>query len=92
MDFERSLAWAWLNMPLTQTACERLPDLNGVRLACSVHLDLKMIPAFETCLERGADLFLTTCKGMMVRTSLGLSPTEDKGTVESGVDNATKKS
>ena len=67
MNFERSLAWARLNMPLTQAACERLPDLKGVRLACSVHLDLKMIPAFEACLERGADLFLTTCNKTTVR-------------------------
>ena len=54
-------------MPLTRLACERLPDLKGVRLACSVHLDLKMIPAFEACLERGADLFLTTCNKTTVR-------------------------
>ena len=54
-------------MPLTQKTCERLPDLKGVRLACSVHLDLKMILALEAFLERGADLFLATCNKTTVR-------------------------
>ncbi len=54
-------------MPLTQRTCERLPHLAGVRLACSVHLDLKMILALAAFLERGADLFLTTCNKTTVR-------------------------
>ncbi len=54
-------------MPLTRLACERLPELSGARLACSVHLDLKMIPALEACLARGADLFLATCNKTTVR-------------------------
>ena len=65
-------------MPLTRRACERLPDLSGVRLACSVHLDLKMIPAFEACLERGADLFLTTCNKTTVRDEV-VARLEQKG-------------
>ena len=65
-------------MPLTRLACERLPDLSGVRLACSVHLDLKMIPALEACLERGADLFLATCNRTTVRDEV-IAYLEGKG-------------
>ncbi len=54
-------------MPLTRQRCEALPRLDGVRLACSMHLDLKMVPAVEALLERGAAVFLSTCNPSTVR-------------------------
>jgi adenosylhomocysteinase len=54
-------------MPLTAAECAALPDLTGVRVGCSMHLDLKMIPAVEALLERGAAVFLTTCNPTTVR-------------------------
>ncbi len=91
--FERSLAWARLNMPLTRALCERLPDLRGVRLACSVHLDLKMVPALEACLERGADLFLTTCNRTTVRGEVAAYLEQRGATVHAwqGMRNADTK-
>lgn len=54
-------------MPRTQRAIAQLPDLTGVRLACHVHLEIKMAPLFEALLERGAQLFLTSCNPTTVR-------------------------
>lgn len=54
-------------MPRTQRALQTLPDLSGVRLACSFHLEIKMIPLCEALLARGARLFLTTCNPTTVR-------------------------
>ncbi|MBM7118911.1 adenosylhomocysteinase [Archangium primigenium] len=65
--FARELAWARLHMPLTRAGGEALPDLKGIRLACSMHLDLKMIPAVEALLDKGAAVFLTTCNATTVR-------------------------
>lgn len=59
--FERELGWTREHMPLTAAAVEALPDLGGVRLACSMHLEVKMVPALEGFLRRGARLFLATC-------------------------------
>ena len=54
-------------MSRTQRAIAQLPDLTGVRLACSVHLESKMVLLFEALLERDARLFLTTCNATTVR-------------------------
>lgn len=54
-------------MPRLQRVLAGLPDMSGVRLACSVHLEIKMIPLFEALLARGAQLFLTTCNPHTVR-------------------------
>lgn len=54
-------------MPLTGEEIRLLPDLGGVRLACSVHLEPKVAPSLEGLLERGASLFLTTCNPATVR-------------------------
>lgn len=65
--FEQELAWARQQMVVTQRALADLPDLASVRLALSVHLDLKLIPLLEGLLERGAHLFVTTCNPTTVR-------------------------
>ena len=55
-------------MPRTQRALQTLPaDLSAMRLACCVHLEIKMIVLFEALLARGAKLFLTTCNPTTVR-------------------------
>lgn len=54
-------------MPRTQRALAALPDLSGMRLACSMHLDIKMAPLVEGLLARGAAVFLTTCNPTTVR-------------------------
>lgn len=66
-DLERSLAWARKNMPLTEAQIAALPDLRGVRCACSIHLELKTLPFFEAILGRGGAVYLTTCNPHTVR-------------------------
>lgn len=65
--FTNDLAWMRKHMPRTQRAVAQLPDMTGVRLACSVHLENKTLLLFESLLERGAELFLTTCNPTTVR-------------------------
>lgn len=60
-DFETRLAWSRAHMPVTGAIAGTLPPLEGVRLACSMHLEIKMVPAVEALLERGAEVFLATC-------------------------------
>jgi adenosylhomocysteinase len=67
---ERELAWTRAHMPRLRRALDALPDLAGVRLACSVHLEIKMVPLFEGLLARGAKLFLTTCNPATVRDEI----------------------
>ncbi len=57
----QELTWARRHLPRLHRAMARWPAMTGVRLACSIHLDLKMIPLLEGLLARGAQLFLTTC-------------------------------
>ncbi|WKE64070.1 adenosylhomocysteinase [Gallaecimonas kandeliae] len=66
-DFAAELAWARRHMPRTAKALAALPDLSQVRLACNMHLDLKMAPLVEGLIERGAKLFLTTCNPTTVQ-------------------------
>jgi len=61
LDFEQQLSWARKQMPLVKRGLSQLPDLRGVRLACSMHLEIKMIPLLEGLMDRGASVFLTTC-------------------------------
>ena len=56
----KDVAWASQNMPRTLRQVAALPDLSHVRLACCMHLDMKMIPLVQGILEKGAKVFLTT--------------------------------
>ncbi|CAI2408225.1 Adenosylhomocysteinase [Serratia ficaria] len=66
-DFESELTWAMRHMPRTRAAVAALPDLNGVRLACNMHLDLKMAPLVAGLLDKGAAVYLTTCNPTTVQ-------------------------
>ncbi|BFT31385.1 adenosylhomocysteinase [Alteromonas sp. D210916BOD_24] len=66
-DFQAELAWARLHMPRTRQAIAQMPDLTGIKLACNMHLDLKMAPLVEGLLSRGCDIFLTTCNPTTVQ-------------------------
>lgn len=59
--FLQRLSWVSAHMPRTKRAIEQLPALDGVRLACSMHLEIKMVPAIQGFLSRGAQVFLATC-------------------------------
>jgi adenosylhomocysteinase len=78
-------------MPRLQRVLAGLPDLRGMRLACSMHLDVKIIPLVEGFLNRQAEVFLVTCNPSTVRDRVvdhlaqagaaaqawyGMSPTE----------------
>ena len=69
-DFQKQLAWAKTHMTRTAKALSQLPDLTGIRLACSMHLDLKMTVLVEGLLAKGAELFITTCNPTTVRDSV----------------------
>jgi adenosylhomocysteinase len=60
-SFEQALSWTQQHMPITERTLAALPDLRGVRLACSMHLEVKMAPTLAALLAKGAQLFLTTC-------------------------------
>lgn len=63
-------AWLVQNMPRTERAVAQLPDLKGVRMAMSMHLDIKMLPLVEGLRARGAELFITTCNPTTVRNEV----------------------
>ncbi|STV87897.1 adenosylhomocysteinase [Klebsiella michiganensis] len=60
IKLEKEIAWASQDMPRTLRQVAALPDLSQVRLACCMHLDMKMIPLVQGILEKGAQVFLTT--------------------------------
>jgi adenosylhomocysteinase len=64
---DQNLSWIRRHMPLTRAQCDALPRLDGVRLACSIHLEPKVVVALEAILQRGAGVFLTTCNPATVR-------------------------
>ncbi|MFP4430511.1 MAG: NAD(P)-dependent oxidoreductase [Spirochaetota bacterium] len=73
-----ALEWVRKNMPRTRREVESLPDLSPLRLACSIHLDAKMLPFLFGIAERGADLFVTTCNPRTVREPV-VSSLRDRG-------------
>jgi len=64
---DQNLSWIRRHMPLTRAQCDALPRLDGVRLACSIHLEPKGVVALESILQHGAAVFLTTCNSSTVR-------------------------
>jgi adenosylhomocysteinase len=52
------LDWAARNLPLTSWALDRLPALDGVRIAATVHIDVKIAVAALGFRQRGAEVFL----------------------------------
>ena len=67
ISLAKEVAWASQNMPRTLRQVAALPDLSHVRLACCMHLDMKMIPLVQGILEKGAKVFLTTCNPTTVQ-------------------------
>lgn len=67
IPFDIELAWARRHMVRVKKALENLPDLRTVRLAMSMHLDLKTILLVEGLLEHKAQLYLVTCNPSTVR-------------------------
>ncbi|MBI4509739.1 MAG: adenosylhomocysteinase [Deltaproteobacteria bacterium] len=65
-SLDRKIHWTRVHMPLTSSMIDALPRLEGIRLACSMHLEVKMVPTLEGLLRRGAKLFLTTCNPQTV--------------------------
>ena len=59
--------WIRRQMPRLEAALKRLPSLEGLRIAFSMHLDPKMIAFVEGVMSRGAAVFLTTCNPDTVR-------------------------
>ena len=69
-NFTEELEWATLHMTRTHRAVESLPDLSNVRIACDMHLDLKMAPLVKGLLDKGAKVFLTTCNPTTVQNEV----------------------
>lgn len=67
VSLENRLYWARRHMPRLARALQGLPDFNGVRLACSMHLDLKIIPLVEGLIQHRAQVYLLTCNLATVR-------------------------
>jgi adenosylhomocysteinase len=73
-------------MPRTSRTLAALPDLTGIRLACSMHLDLKMIPLADGLLAKGADVFITTCSPATVRDQVVDAMRQKGARVEAWLD------
>ncbi len=67
ISLAKEVAWASQNMPRTLRQVAALPDLSGVRLACCMHLDMKIIPLVQGILDKGAQVFLITCNPTTVQ-------------------------
>ena len=80
--FDQQLAWTKLHMPRTMKALERLPDLTDVRLACSMHLDFKMLPFVEGIVAKGARIYVTTCNPTTVRDQVAHAMRQSGAVVE----------
>jgi len=93
--------WASRNLPLTRWACESLPSLAGMRLAATVHLDIKFAVAALEMQRRGAQLFLAAAsrhttrddvvehlvaRGMVASARRGMTETERLGGVAEALD------
>jgi adenosylhomocysteinase len=70
IPLDRALAWARAHMPRTQAQLALLPALDGVRLACSIHLTGHVLDSLAALLAQGAQLFLTTCNPATVQTDV----------------------
>jgi adenosylhomocysteinase len=66
-EFEKRMDWTRKHMPLTQEEIRLLPSLRGVRLACSIHVEPKVVPSLEGLIDHGAELFLTSCNPTTTR-------------------------
>jgi adenosylhomocysteinase len=64
------LDWTRTHLPLTRRQIELLPDLSRTRIAFSIHFDIKLVPAVEGVMARGAKVFLTTCNPSTVRNQV----------------------
>jgi adenosylhomocysteinase len=84
--FEQQLAWTKTHMPRSARALGDLPDMTGVRMACSLHLDLKMLPLVDGLLAKGAELFVTTCNPATVRDQVTAIMKENGAQVEAWHD------
>lgn len=67
IPFKDQLSWTRRHMQRLQRALSNLPDLSGMRLACSMHIDIKIIPLVEGLIERNARVYLVTCNPTTVR-------------------------
>jgi adenosylhomocysteinase len=100
IPFDDRLRWVREQMPLTAASLSDLPDLAGVRLACSMHLEIKMVPAILGLQERGASVLLTTCNpttvddesvghcekaGVIAHARRDMSPEELSAAIESAI-------
>jgi len=66
----QELSWVRAQMLRLRNALKSLPKLSKVRVASSVHLDIKMVPLFEGLIKRGAKLYITTCNPNTVRDEI----------------------
>lgn len=64
---EITSAWASRHMKRVARSIDTLPDMSGVRLAMSMHLDMKMLPLVHGLARRGAQMYITTCNPTTVR-------------------------
>jgi adenosylhomocysteinase len=69
MGFREELEYLRQQTPLTARAAEavRGRNLRGVRVAFSVHLDIKTVPVIEAVLAAGAEVLVVTCNPATVR-------------------------
>ncbi len=58
LSVAQRLDWTARNLPLTSWALDRLPALDGVRIAATVHIDVKIAVAALGFRQRGAEVFL----------------------------------
>ncbi len=58
LDVSQRLGWAARHLELTRWACDALPPLDGMRLAATVHIDVKFAVVALRLRDLGAEVFL----------------------------------
>lgn len=68
-DVQAQLRYLERHIPTTRRAAGRFGerDLRGLRIAFSIHLDLKVVPVIEAVVRSGAEALVLTCNPWTVR-------------------------
>ncbi len=101
LDFEQELNWTRKHIPHLKKVMAIFPVQQNIRLACSMHIDRKVIPFLEELMNKNIELFVLTCnpntvrneavaylqsRGAIVKAWHNMSPTEYANALESALD------
>jgi len=80
LDLDQRLGWAARHLQSTRWACDTLPPLAGMRLAATLHIDVKFAVAALRLPELGADLSSRAARDGRTGIVAGLEATQTAST------------